>query len=142
MFTGLPVAASPARAGVAPLAVFTLMTAPHKLPFSLPHSARAWGSTDFATTFKAELAHHAACLPLQEALSTGHAVADEPITILIHHLAADASVLRVHVGILFSSILVGCACTGDPSTLEPQTEYAEWQLEIRRADGATNLIPV
>jgi hypothetical protein len=103
----------------------------------LPDSLRAWGTADFPATLKRELATYAAALPLQQALTGTSAVADEPITVVLLNAQADTDMLRVKIGIFFSGILAGCSCAGDPTPVEPQTEYCELRLAIDRISAET-----
>jgi hypothetical protein len=92
---------------------------------------------EFPAVLKRELALRAAELPLQQALSTASAVADEPITVALLTAQADGALLRVKVGIFFSGIVPGCSCADDPTPLEPQPEYCELRLEIDRNSAET-----
>lgn len=104
----------------------------------LPESLRAWGTVDFATVLRRELAAHADELPLQQALAGTSNVADEPITVLVIAAEADEAMLRARVGIFFAGIIAGCSCADDPTPIEPQTEYCELVIEIDRASGNVN----
>jgi hypothetical protein len=43
------------------------------------------------------------------------------------------TVIRARVGVFFSGIVAGCRCADDPTPVEPQDEYCEFQFEIDRA---------
>lgn len=103
----------------------------------LPASLRAWGTPDFAATLKRELAEHTAALPLQQALTTTSAVADDAIEVVFLNATADADCIHAKVGVFFGGIIAGCSCADDPTPIEPQTEYCEVLLVIDRTQAET-----
>ncbi|MEW6512740.1 MAG: hypothetical protein AB1443_01925 [Pseudomonadota bacterium] len=105
----------------------------------LPYSVCAWGTADFGTVLKRELATHADKLPLQQALTGTSAVANEAITVVLLDARADTTSIHAKVGVFFAGILAGCSCADDPTPVEPQTEYCELQLTIDRATGDATL---
>lgn len=98
----------------------------------------AWGTPNFETVLKREIAHlSAGHLPLQQGLSTGNYVADVPITVSINSVAELDNAIRIKAGIFYQSVTGGCSCAGDPTTASENAEYCEVQLDIDKATAAT-----
>lgn len=102
---------------------------------TLENSLAARGTPVFDAVFKAELALHAAELPLQQALQQCSSVADTPITVLIQRTLDDGRAIRVTAGIFYEGLLGGCACANDPTPENPYTEYCEVEVVIDIASG-------
>lgn len=102
---------------------------------TLEKSLAAWGTHEFDAVLKAELAQHAAELPLQQALAQGSSVADSPITVLIQRTVDDGTTIRVRAGIFYEGVLGGCACAGDPTPESAYNEYCEVEVAIDVASG-------
>lgn len=103
----------------------------------LDKSLRAWGTREFSDVLKAELEQlQAGQLPLQDGLSIGNYVADEPFTCVINHMAERDGMIRVSLGIFFGSVIGGCSCTDDPTPASEINEYCEVQLDIVRGSAA------
>jgi hypothetical protein len=112
----------------------------------LPHltrSLQAFGTPAFEATLKAEVAALGPdALQLQQGLASGSISLGDGIGVMILRVRATAAAIQVRVGIFYTSMLAGCACSGDPSSEEEQAEYLEADLEIDRQDGAARLHPV
>ncbi len=107
----------------------------------LDKSLRAWGTPDFAAILKQEVAQSgAAQLPLQQGLSVGSYVTDDPVTVVINSVVETENVIRVKAGIFYSSVIAGCSCEGDPTPTSENTEYCEVQLDIDKATAATTVV--
>ena len=101
---------------------------------------KAWGTPDFADVLKQELVQLGADrLPLQQGLSTGNYVADEPITVVVNRVAESGDVIRVTAGIFFKGVIGGCSCTDDPTPASDINEYCEVQLDIDKATATTTV---
>ncbi len=101
----------------------------------LARAVQAWGRPDFMPELQCALQEQADALPLQQALSVGsHALA---AAIAVRLIAAEemATVLRLRVGIFYSSVIAGCSCADDPTPVDEQPEYCELLIDIERADG-------
>jgi hypothetical protein len=108
----------------------------------LDQAAKAWGTADFAEVLKQELAQFGAGgLPLQQCLSTGNYVADEPVTVVINRVAEMSGIVRVSAGVFFKSVIGGCSCTDDPTPASDINEYCELQFDISRGGEATVVAP-
>jgi len=104
----------------------------------LDKALSAWGTTDFKTILKQEITHLGSShLPLQQGLSTGNYVADDPITVLINSVAETENVIRVKAGIFYHGVIGGCSCTDDPTPASEINEYCEVQLDIDKATAIT-----
>lgn len=96
----------------------------------------AWGTPDFKAVLKQEIAQlDADDLPLQQGLSTGNYVSDEPITVLINSICEMENVIRVKAGIFYQGVIGGCSCTDDPTPSSDINEYCEVQLDIDRTSA-------
>lgn len=108
----------------------------------LDKTRQAWGTPGFAEVLKQELAQlGAGGLPLQQGLSTGNYVADEPVTVVINRIAEMGSNIRVTAGVFFRSVIGGCSCTDDPTPASDINEYCELQLDISRDGEVTEVAP-
>ncbi len=86
----------------------------------------AWGTPDFEAVLKKEVAQFGAGqLPLQQGLSTGNYVTDEPVTLVIHSVAEMEKAIRVKAGIFYKSVIGGCSCADDPTPSSENIEYCE-----------------
>lgn len=92
----------------------------------------AWGSAEFETVLKQELADAAEALPLQQALKVGSQVTAAPITVVMHDVSAVEKLIYVRAGIFYASVIAGCSCADDPTLVGENSEYCEMQLEIDR----------
>ena len=106
----------------------------------LDKSLSAWGTREFSDVLKTELKQlQADQLPLQQGLSIGNYVADEPFTCVINHAAERDGVICVTLGIFFKSVIGGCSCTDDPTPASEINEYCEVQLDIDRDSAAATV---
>jgi hypothetical protein len=104
----------------------------------LVKSLSARGTPDFLEILKQEIAQLGADqLPLQQGLSTGNYVADEPITVLISSVLEMEDVIRVTAGIFYKGVIGGCSCTDDPTPVSDINEYCEVILVIDKATALT-----
>lgn len=104
----------------------------------LEKTLSARGTSEFGQVLKAELEQVAiGRLPLQQGLSTGSAVADEPFTVVINRVEEGTDFIRATAGIFFKSVIGGCSCTDDPTPASEINEYCEVQLVIDARSAAT-----
>ena len=104
----------------------------------LDKALSAWGTPDFATVLKQEVAQLGADrLPLQQGLSVGSYVTADPVTVMINSVAETESLIRVKAGIFYQSVIAGCSCEGDPTPTSENAEYCEIQLDIDKATAVT-----
>jgi hypothetical protein len=106
---------------------------------TLEKSAAAWGTDHFEHVLKAEIAAHTAALPLQQALARGSAVADAPVTILLHRTEDAGRTFRVRAGVFYESLVGGCSCTDDPTPASTYTEYCEIEVDVEKTGGAATV---
>jgi hypothetical protein len=102
----------------------------------LEHSLQAWGSPEFETVLKRELAQQASELPLQQGLATGNYVLDAPLTVVINSVADTGGTIRVMAGVFYQGVIGGCSCADDPTPISDINEYCEVRLDIDKAGGA------
>lgn len=105
----------------------------------LNQSISAWGSPDFESILKHEIAQNTGQLPLQQGLSVGNYVIDAPVTVLICRVNEFENMLRVHIGIFYQGIIGGCSCADDPSPSGETTEYCDVLVEIDKTNAATTV---
>ncbi|MCA1925090.1 MAG: hypothetical protein LDL16_02275 [Thiobacillus sp.] len=112
------------------------------MSLSLNATLAAWGTPDFAATFKREFeALPAACLPLQQGLAYSSMVADEAFHALLIGTQELPDELALRVGVMYAGIIAGCNCADDPTPPVTQTEYCVLDVRIRRADGGVQVKP-
>lgn len=99
----------------------------------------AWGTPQFESVFKQEMARAVGMLPLQQAIKVGSQVTDAPITVIMHHVSATETLIRVRAGIFYASVIAGCSCADDPTPVGENTEYCEIQVEIDRETGSVKI---
>lgn len=109
------------------------MSDPHSMRFEL--ALAAWGTADFESSLKLEMARGRDGLPLQRGLALGNQVTASPITVVIHHASATGKLIRVRAGIFYASVIGGCSCADDPTPIDENTEYCEVELAIDRKTG-------
>ena len=99
---------------------------------------RAWGTPVFEDILKQEIsllgAEH---LPLQQGLSVGNYVADEPVTVMIKNVTEHEHVIRIRAGIFYMGVLGGCSCSDDPTSASDINEYCDVQLDIDKRTAVT-----
>ncbi|MDO8414506.1 MAG: hypothetical protein Q7S51_12045 [Gallionellaceae bacterium] len=105
----------------------------------LDKALRAWGTPDFKAVLKQEIAHAADQLPLQQGLSSGNYVTDDPVTVMVNSVAEMENVIRVRAGIFYQGILGGCSCADDPTPTSASNEYCAVQLDIDKKTAATTV---
>lgn len=104
----------------------------------LKDSLTAWGSDHFAETLKQELRQlDAKLLPLHQAMAQGSHVSDTMIEPVVLHREVGDGLLKVKVGIFYSSVIAGSCCADDPSPICEENEYCEVMLLIRQDSGDT-----
>ncbi len=106
----------------------------------LDQALQAWGTPDFEAVLKQEVAQLGiAQLPLQQGLSVGNYVLDEPLTVIINSVTELEEVIRVQVGIFFKGVIGGCSCADDPTSSSDINEYCEVLLQIKKSTAATTV---
>jgi len=103
----------------------------------LEHSLQAWGSPEFETVLKRELAQQASELPLQQGLATGNYVLDAPVTVVINSVVDTGGAIRVMAGVFYQGVIGGCSCADDPTPISEINEYCEVLLDIDKGSAET-----
>lgn len=104
----------------------------------LNNALRAWGTANFQTVLKQEIAQLGADhLPLQQGLSGGNYVSEAPIMVAINSITETEKVIRVKAGIFYQGVMGGCSCADDPTPTSESNEYCTVQLEIDKKTAAT-----
>lgn len=97
---------------------------------------RAWGTPDFKAVLMQELTQSADHLPLQQGLSHGNYVTDDPITVAINSIAETDETICIKAGIFYQGVIGGCSCADDPTPISESSEYCEVRLDIDKATAA------
>ena len=109
----------------------------------LHRSLHAWGTSDFETALKQELALLGiGQLPLQQGLSVSNVATDDPITVMIHRVTESGDAIRVRAGILYKGVIAGCSCADDPTPDNENNEYCVVRLDIDKATAAAAVVLV
>ena len=109
----------------------------------LAKSLRAWGTPDFESTLKQEIAQLGTDnLPLHQGLSTGNYVTATPITVTINSFTEMENIIRVKAGIFYTGVFGGCSCADDPTSSGESNEYCEVLLDIDKMTAVTAVAPV
>ena len=106
----------------------------------LTQSLHQWHQASFADTFIAEVsALSLQQLPLQQAMSVGNMVTDDPPTIMINSSRDNEEAIIVRTGVFFSSIIAGCSCADDPTPVDTNAEYCELEFVIDKSTADTRV---
>lgn len=106
--------------------------------FLLKQSLNAWGGSDFKRVIKNEIENlNTAHLPLQQGLSQGSYVCDSSFHVMLISVSEEHDYLHAKTGIFYSSIIAGCGCADDPSSVDELAEYCVLQFAINRKTAET-----
>ena len=104
----------------------------------LEKSLQAWGTPDFQSVLKQEIAQSGTDnLPLHQGLASSNHVADEAVTVMINSVVEMKDVIRVTAGIFYKGVMGGCSCADDPGPPGVSNEYCEVRLDIDKTTAAT-----
>ena len=107
---------------------------------NLTSALTAWGSPDFETILKQEIAQmDVDLLPLQQALSQSSYTDGADRSVLIISVTDAATFIRAKTGIFYSGIIPGCSCADDPTPMSSLTEYCEVQFDIDKMTAQTTV---
>jgi hypothetical protein len=103
---------------------------------NLKNSLQFWRAEDFQGNVKREIEDiDPSLLPLQQGLSQGSHVVDEPIKAMIIKISEEKDSVKVKAGIFFQSIIAGCSCSDDPTPIDTNQEYCELEFIIDISSG-------
>jgi hypothetical protein len=106
----------------------------------LTRSLAAWGSPEFASVLKEELAALGTeQLPLQQGLATTSYALDGNLSARIIRVGDDDGHIQVRAGLFYSDVISGCSCADDPTPIDEQNEYCEVQLVIDKLTAETRI---
>lgn len=105
-----------------------------------PAATASAAPADREATFKAEVSALSPDeLPLQQGMAHGNVAQGDALSVMVISSRGDATRLRIHAGLFFTSVVAGCACTNDPTPMNDEPEYVEVEFEIDRRDGAARV---
>ena len=104
---------------------------------TLTHSRDNWRLANFNEVLIKELQELPVdSLPLQQGLTRGSYVLDLPRKVMVIDANGSDYLIRARVGVFYTSVIGGCSCTDDPSTIEEINEYCEIDIEIDLSTAA------
>ena len=78
-------------------------------------------------------------LPLQQGMSQGSHVAEEPFKAIVIGYSEEQNYVILKVGIFYSSIIAGCSCADDPTPVDINQEYCVLKFQISKETGVTEV---
>ena len=97
-----------------------------------------WRRPDFEDILKQEITSLGTEeLPLQQGISQGSYVCDEPVRVMVIRVVEEADYLRAKIGVFYSSIIAGCNCADDPTPVDTLPEYCVIQFTINKKTAET-----
>ena len=103
----------------------------------------AWQTPQFRVVLQKEIeALDAALLPLQQGLTQGSYANGNSVSAMLISALEERGCLCVRAGIFYTSIIVGCSCSDDPTPIDECSEYCEIRFEIDKitAGARVNLL--
>jgi hypothetical protein len=109
----------------------------------LPSTLRARGTPELESVLRWELEQlDPRDLPLQQGLSTGSHVGEEPFRVVVIRISDEGDLVRVKAGVFYTGIIAGCSCADDPTPVEGQPEYCEIEITIDTASAEASVVLV
>jgi hypothetical protein len=106
----------------------------------LPKTLRALHSPDVESVLRLELEQlDARELPLQQGLTRGSHVGDDPFRVVAIGVSDDEACVRAKIGVFYMGIIAGCSCADDPTPVEGLQEYCELLVEIDKESAEANV---
>lgn len=97
-----------------------------------------WGQSGFKDALRESIVRlNCDVLPLQAGLTAGSYALDNPVDAVIIHTGENSDEITARVGIFYRSLMPGCACAGDPTEEDTQTEYCVVHVGINRHTAET-----
>ncbi|HKI59539.1 MAG TPA: hypothetical protein VKA23_00770 [Mariprofundaceae bacterium] len=110
------------------------------LSIKLPQSRAAWGTPEFKSVLKQEIAQlDIVQLPLVEAMTSGSVPIESSVEAMVLNSFETDEAIHAKVGIFFQSIIAGCACADDPTPTDVCNEHCEAMLEINKSTAETTV---
>lgn len=103
----------------------------------LPQLLADWRSSGFEEVLKKTLAGLGSELPLQAGLAAGSHAMEEPLDVMVIHTGEKPDCIEAKVGIFYTSLMPGCACAGDPTVEDTQTEHITLLVSIDKQTAET-----
>jgi len=107
----------------------------------LTKSVKAWGSSTFKEIFRNEVSQlDGRLLPLQQGMTRGSYANVDSFNVVLLDCDENAENIRANVGIVYTSVIVECACSDDPSSEDELSEYCELRFDINKQTAETSII--
>lgn len=106
----------------------------------LSESVKAWGSPVFKEIFRNEISQlDGSLLPLQQGMSRGSYANVDNFKVVLLDFDEKKESFSAKVGIIFTSVIAGCACSDDPTPESDLSEYCELRLEVNKQTAETTI---
>ena len=103
-------------------------------------SLQHWQTPAFTATLQAELmAMNPELLPLQQGLRNGSFALPEKRAFTLIAAEETPGLIRLRLGLYYSSIIAGCSCADDPTPLDELPEYCVLQVLIDKATAEVSV---
>ncbi len=104
---------------------------------------KSWGSEDFTEQLQQTICALGDALPLKDCCKHSGVIDFETIKPIILSSAESDSSVQIKLGVFFSEILSGCACSDDPSQAQMlENGYCELEMLIDKASKQASFINV
>jgi hypothetical protein len=106
----------------------------------LDNTLQAWGSSQFETVFKAEIAGlEKQFLPLQAGLAHSNRVSASPFQAVVLASSETPDCLTVKTAIFYTGVNSGSCCADDPTPVCEENEYCELQFDIDKRSAVASI---
>lgn len=103
----------------------------------LPQLLAAWSTPEFEGVLKQTLAGLGSELPLQAGLAAGSYAQEKPLDVMLISSVEKPDCIEAKVGIFYTSLMPGCACAGDPTVEDTQTEHLTLLVAVDKQTAET-----
>ena len=106
----------------------------------LVRTLKSLGSEYLVEAFKEEVESLGySILPLQSALCHSSHVVEDKLKVIVLDTDETANTLNLRAGVFFSGVIAGSCCADDPTPMEKQHEYAEFEFVIDKQTAVTDI---
>ena len=96
-----------------------------------------WGKDSFFQHFRVAVkALDLSELPLEKCCNHSKSIDKDSIDVMILSSSSDEKTIHLKIGVFFCEVLIGCACSDDPSLAEThENSYCELLVQIDRTNA-------